>query len=288
MIHGLLLAAIAAAQSVDTSLVVSAGWLAKHAHDPAVVVLQVDVGDSAYRAGHIPGARFLRYGSYITDARGLSTELPPADSLRSLFESVGVSTATHVVLAGAPLTASRAFFTLEYLGLAHVSVLDGGVAAWKAAGNPVDRTVPAVVRGRISAAPHPGVVARADWITAHLGKPGMSLLDTRREDEYLGTAAGVKGHIEGAHRLEWQEMFRDPNEFSLQDVATLRRLFAARVVPGDTVVAYCRVGHRSSATYFVSRLLGLPVKLFDGSYEEWSRLNLPLVQAPTPLRTIDN
>lgn len=284
MIHGALLVAVVAAGSIDSSLVVSPGWMATHLHDQSVVVLQVDANDSAYRAGHIPGARLLRYGTFIVDANGISTELPSVDSLRALFESVGVSSATHVILVGSALVVSRAFFTLDYLGLMHVSVLDGGTTAWKAAGNRVDQVVPEVQRGRIRLAPRPEVVAHADWIVAHLGHPGMSLVDTRRADEYAGTAAGVKGHLPGARQLDWQELFRDPADFALKDIAVLRRLWGERVVPGDTVVAYCRVGHRSSATYFVSRLLGVPVKLYDGSYEEWAKLSLPTTQALTPLR----
>jgi thiosulfate/3-mercaptopyruvate sulfurtransferase len=267
----------------DTSLVVSAGWLAAHLHDPSVVVLQVDIRDSAYQAGHIPGARFLRYGTFVADVNGVSTELPPADSLRSLFEAAGVSTATHVVLVGAPLTVSRAFFTLDYLGLLHVSVLNGGVAGWTASGHAVERQAPQTARGQLAVTLHPEIVASARWITAHINKTGMSLIDTRRDEEYLGTAAGAKGHIEGARRLEWQEMFNDPAEFTLKPVAELQRMWSERVANGDTVVAYCRVGHRSSATYLVSRLLGYPVKLYDGSYEEWSKLNLPVSQAATPL-----
>ena len=283
MIHGALLAVILATRSVDSSLVVSTEWLARRLHDPAVVVLQVDAGDSAYRAGHIPGARLLRYGSFIIDGGGNSTELPSADSLRALFESVGVSTNSHVVLVGAPLVVSRAFFTCDYVGLAHVSVLDGGMTKWKASGDPVEQRTPAIVRGHLVVTPHPEIVARSGWIVEHLGKPGMSLIDTRREDEYNGTATGVAGHIAGARQVDWQSFFCDPNDFALMDVAELQRLWRERVAPGDTVVAYCRVGHRSCATYFVSRLLGLPVKLYDGSYEEWSRLGLPVVKTATSL-----
>jgi thiosulfate/3-mercaptopyruvate sulfurtransferase len=283
VIHGLLLAAAVTAGSIDSSLLVSTDWLAKHLHDPGVVVLHVDASDSAYRAGHIPGARFLRSGAFIVDVNGNSTELPAADSLRDLFESVGVSTSTHVVLVGAPLVVSRAFFTFDYIGLAHVSVLNGGMTEWRATGHAVERRAPAIVRGHLVVTRRPEIVAGASWIVAHQGKPGMSLIDTRREDEYNGTAAGVAGHIAGARQVDWQSFFRNPDDFALKDVADLQRLWRERVAPGDTVVAYCRVGHRSSATYFVSRLLGLPVKLYDGSYEEWSRLKLPVVTTATPL-----
>jgi thiosulfate/3-mercaptopyruvate sulfurtransferase len=268
----------------NADLVVTATWLAAHQHDPSIVVLQIDAGDSAYRAGHIPGAHLLRYGSFIVNANGVSTELPTADSLRALLESVGVSTTSHVVLVGSALVVSRAFFTLDFLGLRNVSVLGGGMAAWRAAGNAVERSSLAIPRGRLAVSPHPEIVAQSGWIVAHLGQSGMSLIDTRRANEYAGTAPGVKGHLQGARQLDWQDLFTDPDNFVLKDGAELQRIWSERVVPGDTVVAYCRVGHRSSATYFVSRLLGVPVKLYDGSYEEWAALDLPTTQVATALR----
>lgn len=284
MMHVLALASAIAGTPVDSSLVVSASWLAAHRHDPSVVVLEVNAGDSAYRAGHIPSARLLRYGSFIIDVNGVSTELPTLDSLRSLFESVGVSTNSHVVLVGSALVVSRAFFTLDYVGLRRISVLNGGISAWTAAGNELERLPPEIPRGRLEVRPHPDIVAQSGWIVSRLDQPGISLIDTRRANEYAGTAAGVRGHLPGARQLDWQDLFTDPDNFTLKDVAELQRIWSARVVPGDTAVAYCRVGHRSSATYFVSRLLGVPVKLYDGSYEEWATLDLPTTQVATPLR----
>jgi len=274
----------------DTTLIVSAVWLAAHSKDPNVVVLHVDHSDSAYRAGHIAGARFVLYMHYTMDVGGIGTELPPVDSLRALFEAVGVSDDSHVVITGGPLMATRAFFTLDYMGLRHVSILDGGLGPWRAAGGSVTPgESPTVKRGHITPHPRPEIVAKSDWMLAHLGKPGVSLIDTRTIEEYdgVGERRGLpsNGHLEGARRLEWQEAMRDPNEFSPKDRAELARMWAERVVPGDTVAAYCLVGYRASFTYFASRYLGYPVKLYDGSYQEWSKKNLPLVKTATPLRS---
>ncbi|HEY4101835.1 MAG TPA: rhodanese-like domain-containing protein [Gemmatimonadales bacterium] len=282
MIAALAFAATAIA-GPDSSLLVSTEWLARHLSDRSIVVVQVDISDSAYRSGHLPGARFLPYQMIITEASGLSTELPAVDSLRDRLEHVGISTGSHVVLTGSPLTVARAFFTLDYLGLRNVSVLDGGVTKWRAEGRPIDRTIPVVRRGALAVSAHPEVVASSEWIAAHLasGARGVALVDTRHEDEYLGTNPASAGHIAGARRLEWEAMFSSTTEFSLKEYGELARMWDALAAPGDTVVAYCRVGHRSSATYLVARLLGYPAKLYDGSYQDWSARRLPLVTTPT-------
>jgi thiosulfate/3-mercaptopyruvate sulfurtransferase len=272
----------------DASLLVSTGWLAKNLTDRSVVVLVVDRTDSAYRAGHVPGARFVPYAALGQTVNGISLELPSPDSLRNVFESAGVSNATHVVLTGRPLIVTRALYTLDYLGLKNVSALDGGFTKWIREGRPVETAAPAVERGRITPAPHPEIVAKAQWLLGRIGKPGYAIVDSRTDSEYLGIiASGARrstGHLDGATRFEWQSAFTDTNDFSPRSVEELGALWRERVAPGDTVITYCTIGYRGSGSYFISRLLGYPVKLFDGSYEEWAKLNYPTVTTPTPLR----
>ena len=278
----------AAARKPDPSLLVTTDWLAKNLTDRSVVVLVVDRTDSAYRAGHVPGARFVPYASFGQTVNGITLELPSSDSLRNLFESVGVSNATHVVLTGRPLIVTRAFYTLDYLGLTHVSALDGGFTKWKREGRAVETAAPSGGLGHIAPAPHPEIIATAPWVLDRIGKPGYSFVDTRTDSEYVGTGArgGLKstGHLEGARRLEWQTAFTDTNDFSPRSIEELGALWRERVVPGDTVIAYCYIGYRASGTYFISRLLGYPAKLYDGSYDEWAKLKYPTVTTPTPLR----
>ena len=89
------------------------------------------------------------------------------------------------------------------------------------------------------------------------------------------------GHIEGAHQLEWQSLFKDADG-GLKDPADLQRLYADRVRSGDTVVTYCWIGYRASATYFVARYLGYPAKLYDGSYQDWLARKLPVRAGAAP------
>jgi thiosulfate/3-mercaptopyruvate sulfurtransferase len=280
--------AISSRPAPDASLLVTTDWLAKSLADRSVVVLVVDRTDSAYRAGHVPGARFVPYATFGRTVNGLILELPSPDSLRNLFESVGVSNATHVVLTGRPLIVTRAFFTLDYLGLTHVSALDGGFTKWNREGRAVETSAPVFERGHIAPAPHPEIVAKAPWVLDRIGKPGYSFVDTRTDSEYLGIGVrgGLRstGHLDGARRLEWQAAFTDTNDFSPRSIEELGALWRERVVPGDTVIAYCYIGYRASGTYFISRLLGYSVKLYDGSYDEWAKLNYPTVTTPTPLR----
>jgi thiosulfate/3-mercaptopyruvate sulfurtransferase len=285
---GIALAAPASATKPDTSMLVSTDWLAKNLGDPSVVVLVVDRNDSAYRAGHVPGARYLPYATLGVTVDGILLELPPPDSIKNLFESLGVSSTSHVVLTGRPLTVTRAFYTLDYLGMQHVSALDGGFTKWKREGRASETAAPPITRGHITPAPRPEIVAKAPWVLDRVGKKGFSFIDTRTDSEYLGltTRGGLRsvGHLDGARRLEWQEAFTDSNDFSPKSLAELGKMWNERVTPGDTVIAYCYIGYRASGSYFISRLLGYPAKLYDGSYDEWAKLKYPTVTTVTPLR----
>lgn len=274
------------AQPPDEPLVVSTAWLASHLNDPSIVVIQVEHDDS-YNEGHIPGARALSYMDVVTSRGGLGSEVPSPDQTRDEFEKLGVSDQSRVIVyaSDAPM-ASRALFTLDYIGHGRFAMLDGGLQQWRAEGRPVTREVPAVARGHLTVQPHPEQIATADWITAHLGKPGVSLIDTRTDGEYVG--AGERhgmpsaGHIPGARQLQWEQLFRDGASPLLKDRAELQRLYAARVNPGDTVATYCWVGYRASMTYFIARYLGYPVRLYDGSYQDWMQRKLPVKEGATP------
>jgi thiosulfate/3-mercaptopyruvate sulfurtransferase len=272
--------------SPGDSIIVSTEWLAAHLSDQSVVVLNVDHESDAYRDGHIPGARFLDYMTVVASHDGLSTELPAANDLRERFEKLGVSNASHVVLYGPPLMVSRAFLALEYLGSNNVSVLNGGLTKWRAEKRQLTRDEPRVVAGKFEPHVRPEIIADADWVRARIGKPGVALVDTRTDGEYVGSGdrhgMPSSGHVQGAHQLQWQELFREPNDLLFRNRDELARLYATRAQPTDTVVTYCFVGYRASMTYLVARYLGYQAKLYDGSYEDWSRRQLPTVPGAAP------
>ena len=273
------------AASQTTPFVVTTDWLAAHLSDPSVVVVQAGGRQPEAREDRIPGTRYLAYAAFAPTVDGMANELPTPDSLRSLFESAGISDESHVVLVGQPLSVTRLFYTMDYFGLPRLSVLDGGLGKWKREGRRVESGELTVTRGHLTArAPRSEAVASTDWVIAHGRQRGVSLFDTRSMMEYIGTE-GASGHIEGARFVDWRQYFTNQTDFELADRATLEKLFSERAAPGDTVVAYCAIGYRASSTYFISRLLGVPVKLYDGSYDAWSRRALPSVTAATPLRS---
>jgi thiosulfate/3-mercaptopyruvate sulfurtransferase len=289
LVVGGLSSGAAIAQRPDTSLVVTTEWLARHIDDPAVVVLAVEHDYDSYKQGHVPGARYLDYNSLTARVNGISMEMPPADSLAHLFGSLGVTPSSHVVLYAHMMPmATRALVTLEYAGVRKVSLLDGGVTRWMSEHRQLTDAAPKFVATRFAPNPNREMIASADWVRDKLSKPGVSLIDTRTDPEYNGGGerhGGTStGHLPGARQLQWEQLTAPDNELQLKDLSELRRLYAERVTPGDTVVTYCAIGYRASVTYFVARYLGYPAKLFDGSYDEWSKLGYPTETARTPLR----
>jgi thiosulfate/3-mercaptopyruvate sulfurtransferase len=279
--------AATAPQPEPEPVIVSAAWLAGHVSDPNTVVLVVVHSDNDFRAGHIPAARPIAYDDITTSRDGLWTELPDAKRLRNAFVAAGVTDDSRVVVySDDPLMASRAFFSLEYLGQRHVAVLDGGLKAWSSHGGRVS-TDPAVIRmGHITTRERPELVADAPWVRTHLRSPHVALVDTRTDGEYRGTGdrhgMPSRGHIPGARQLQWQELFADPASGMFRKPDELARVFSSRATRGDTVVTYCYVGYRASMTFLVARALGYEAKLYDGSYQDWSRRSLPLTAGEHP------
>jgi thiosulfate/3-mercaptopyruvate sulfurtransferase len=268
-------------------VIVSGKWLAAHIGDRGTVVLLVAHDDADFLRGHIPGARMLSYYDITTARNGLSSELPDAKALRQVFANAGVSDSSRVVLYGDdPLMNSRAFFTLEYLGQRHTAILDGGAKAWAAAGGRMTTDAPVIREGRITTRERPELVADADWIMAHRKSPHVAFIDTRSDEEYLGTGErhGMpsKGHIPGARQLQWQQLFTDPPAGTFKSEPELAAAYANRVSPGDTVVTYCYIGYRASMTYLVARALGYQAKLYDGSYQDWAKRDLPVTAGSRP------
>jgi thiosulfate/3-mercaptopyruvate sulfurtransferase len=275
----------AAASPID-SLVVTTDWLASRLADPSVVVIEVG-HEPGKRGPHIPGSRSLYYRNMTVTREGLSTELPSPDSLQALIEGLGISNTSRVIVyaSEAPM-ATRLLMTLDYLGHRRMSYLDGGLLKWAAEKRALTDEEPTVTRGKFAVTPRPDQIVTADWIAQRLGKPGLALIDTRTTGEYNGTGnrSGMPsaGHLDGARQLEWETLFQQDNGLLLKDRAELRRMFEERTHPGDTVVTYCWVGYRASATYFAARLLGLNAKFYDGSYQDWQIRKLPTKAGEQP------
>ncbi len=272
------------------SLLVSADWLRRHRSESNLVLLHVGHRmDTTMAVELIPGSVEVDYMHITAMAGPIQTELPPIDSVRATLERLGISNDSRVVVYSVdPIMAARAVMTFDAVGHRNVHLLNGGVAAWKAAGGTVTREIDLPGRpGRFVPSPRADVVVDADWIRARIGRSNVTLLDTRTPEEYEGTGTrrGLpsRGHIAGAKLLLWQDLVVAQGSPYFRPVEELRqRLERLGVAPGDTVATYCYVGYRASLSYFVARLLGYDSRIYDGSYDDWARRNYPVVTGTKP------
>jgi len=277
-----ILTALAVLVATTPGLLVSPAELAASLKDPATVVIAVGNSEDDFTAGHIPGARFVRYDDIAIDADGLQSELPPIEQLRKVLGAAGISDTSKVVIYGSPIAAARMFFTLDYFGHPNAKLLNGGLNAWKANGGSIDISPPPKAAAAVpTPKPRPDRVVSANWIKERLSSPRITLLDARPDAEFTGADGGmggahVKGHLPDAQQLVWNTLLDSRGKF-LPD-AELRKKFEAIGANAATpLVSYCMVGMRASVTYFVARHLGYDARLYDGSIVDWTRRRLPAV-----------
>ncbi len=263
------------------SPIVSTQWLAEHLNDPNVVVLHLASIRRDYTSGHIPGARFLWFNDVAPSNPDLNTELPSVAHLDSVFESLGVSDNSRIVVYGqtiSPLVA-RVFMTLDYLGAGdRAAVLDGGLAAWKADGRPVSTETTKVARGKFTPQVRSDVVVDAEFVKANIDKPGIRILDARTPNFYTGEGGGGPrpGHVQSAQNIPFTTL---TDSGKMKERSAISSLFtAAGVQPTDRVVTYCHVGQQASLLFLAARYVGIKSSLYDGSFEDWSsRDDTPIV-----------
>jgi thiosulfate/3-mercaptopyruvate sulfurtransferase len=265
-------------------LLVTGEWLQQRLREPKIVVIHTAVQKGDYDAGHIPGARWLPWQSYTMAQSGLSTEMPPVAVLDSVLESVGIADDSHIIISGSVIqNTARLFFTLEYLGFGgRVSLLDGGIDAWREARRPIETTAPNVARTSLTLQPVPAKLADATWLSQNLQNPSVTILDARVPEFYGGFSSNNNprpGRVPGALNVPFSWLTGEFSSF--RDRAKLARLFEqAGVKKGNKVVTYCHVGMQASVLYLAARILGYDAAVYDGSFEDWSkRTELP-VQGP--------
>jgi thiosulfate/3-mercaptopyruvate sulfurtransferase len=295
MFQLLLVSALAAAAPMITparsaptaDIVVSAQWLRSHIDDPNLVVLDLSMPgmDSIdfYKAGHIPGARSLDFHSLFSSG-GVGTnqrtmQVLPVDSLKRVFETLGVSDGSTIVLysaSGSVSPVARAFVTLDYLGLgARTHILNGGFDTWKAAGGPVQTTTPRITPTTLHVTPHTAAIVNGAYVLAHIKDDNVSIVDARAPEFYTGAEPGHgsvrTGHIPGAHNVYFLALADSVTGAYLTPAEARARFEAAGVALTKPVIVYCHIGQTASVDYLQLRRLGVPVSLYDGSFEGWSR-----------------
>jgi thiosulfate/3-mercaptopyruvate sulfurtransferase len=264
--------------------IVDADWVEAHLNDPNVRLIEVDVDTSAYEQGHIPGAVGFNWQKELQDQ--VIRAPISKEQLEELLSRAGVSNDTTIVLYGDNNNwfAAWAFWLLKYYGHKDVRLLDGGRVKWLAEKRPLTTEVPSYPRSEYHAEePHREVRAFRDEVLSRLGKSGVALVDVRSPGEYSGEllappnlpqeGAQRGGHIPGAVNVPWASAVREDGTFKSAD--ELRSIYESKgVTPDKEVIAYCRIGERSSHTWFALRyLLGYPdVRNYDGSWTEWGSL----------------
>lgn len=271
------------AQRVQEQMLVSPDWLQRRLG--TVTVLHVGDAES-YKARHIPGAALIETSSLLVQRGDAPNELPAVDALERVFRAAGVNASGRIVVYSIdPLHAARAWFTLDYLGQARrVSLLDGGLEKWMAAGYAVSTEVTPPCAGSFDARPVPQTVIRLAAmrevvrVREQVGTR-LTLIDARPPEQFSGEEAGAgvprPGHIPGAVNVP-MALNLDAGG-ALRSVADLRAIYhRAGVTRRSTNIVYCRTGMQASLTYFVLRYLGYDATLYDGSFVEWSNAGEPI------------
>ena len=269
----------------DPLFLVPTSWVADRLNDPTLVLLHVGTRDQ-YDSNHIPGAHFIALSDISTrrEEGSVVLELPSVAHLDSVFESVGISDDSRIVVyyGGDWISPSaRVYLTLDYLGLGNqTSIMDGGMQAWVGEGNPTTSAQPAQRKGSFNPQPRPDVIVTLEWVKENLENPAIALIDSRNTEFYTGEDLGNsvrRGHLPGARSVPFTEMVDDSLRF--KGKAELREILVAGGLSDErTAVSYCHIGQQASLTYFVARYLGYEARMYDGSMNEWSRYpDLPMV-----------
>jgi thiosulfate/3-mercaptopyruvate sulfurtransferase len=276
----LLLGGSASAQAADP-LLVNADWLVEHLQDPKVVLLHVS-DEREFAAAHIPGAHAIAEEDVAKPhdmAKGdLMLEMPAPEQLRATFAARGVSDDSHIVVYAGKDTsaqsATRIVLTLDYLGLGErTAFLNGGLAAWRRAGKPVATGPAAARQGRLAALPTKPVIVDAEFVKALSQRPQYKLVDARAPAYFKGIEPtfGKSGHIPGAINIPFSSMVDDRQQIDSGHLATV--FHDAGVGTDDTIVVYCHVGEQATLVALGARLLGHPVLLYDGAFQDWATAN---------------
>jgi thiosulfate/3-mercaptopyruvate sulfurtransferase len=273
---------------MSTPFLVDAAWAQAHLTDSAVRFVEVDVDTTSYEQSHLPGAVGWNWTSQLAD--GVRRDIASRDDFSALLSGGGIGPDTTIVVYGDNNNwfAAWAYWQLKLYGHKDVRILDGGRKYWLDHGLPVT-TDEVTYAGTGYRLPEADFALRAfrDDILPRLSDAELVLVDVRSPAEFSGEllappglteTAQRAGHIPGAASIPWAQTVREDGTF--KSTAELAALYAAKGVTGDKdIIAYCRIGERSSHTWFVlHELLGYRrVRNYDGSWTEWgSMVGVPI------------
>ena len=272
------------AEYANPDALVDTDWVEQHLQDDAVRLIEVDEDTTAYEKGHVPGAVAWNWSTDLhTD---VGRDYVDQEGLAALLRRAGVGPDTTVVLYGGNNNwfAAYAYWILKLRGFDNVKLLNGGRKKWELESRELVTDVPSYAETdiRVSGAERPQIRALRDDVIAKVGG-GVGLVDVRSPEEFRGEKLApdhlpqeqsqVPGHIPGAANIPWAKAANEDGTFRSAD--ELRELYADEGITGDgEVIAYCRIGERSSHTWFaLTELLGFDdVANYDGSWTEYGSL----------------
>ncbi|MGA8563359.1 MAG: sulfurtransferase [Nitrososphaeraceae archaeon] len=264
-------------------VLVDTNWVDQHKNDPKVRVAEVDYDPTAnYTLGHVPGSVLIDWKADINDP--LTRNIITKQACESLLQRVGVNDDTTLVLYGDfnNWFAAFAFWVFKYYGYKDVRLMNGGRKKWLEEDKPVTKDIPSHAKGNFKASePDSSIRVFLRYVRDTLGS--KILVDVRGPKEFTGEIlappeyptehAQRGGHIPGAVNIPWAQAVNEDGTFKSAD--ELQKLYQSKGVAADKeVISYCRIGERSSHTWFVLKyLLGYPnVKNYDGSWTEWGNM----------------
>src|SRR5437867_7487095 len=273
------------AEYANPNALVETEWLESHLEDPGVRVIEVDEDTTAYEKGHIPGAIAWNWNKDLHAPVG--RDYVDQAALAALLGKAGVGDDTTIVLYGGNNNwfAAYAYWLLRYLGASNVKLLDGGRKKWELESRSMTQDVETYSPTQVQVAGpvNPKIRAFRDYVLERVSQGDAALVDVRSPEEYRGEKlapdhlpqeqAQVPGHIPGAANIPWSKAADEDGSF--KSVAELKDLYGPTgVSDGKQIIAYCRIGERSSHTWFVlHELLGYKdVKNYDGSWTEYGSL----------------
>jgi thiosulfate/3-mercaptopyruvate sulfurtransferase len=281
-------------QGSPSGVLVDASWAQQHLDDPSVRFVEVDVDTTSYEQSHLPGAVAWNWTSQLSD--GVRRDIASRDDFSALLSDSGIGRDTTIVLYGDNNNwfAAWAYWQLKLYGHQDVRILDGGRKYWLDQGLPLTTDVPSYDATGYQL-PEPDFALRAyrDDILPRLGDPELALVDVRSPAEFNGEiiappnlpeTAQRAGHIPGAASIPWALTVREDGTFKSTD--ELAALYEGKgVTPDKDVIAYCRIGERSSHSWFVlHELLGYQrVRNYDGSWTEYGSLIGVPIEKPAPV-----
>jgi thiosulfate/3-mercaptopyruvate sulfurtransferase len=273
------------AEYANPDALVETNWLEQHVDDPSIRIVEVDEDTSAYEKNHIRGAVGW---NWTTDLHApVGRDYVDQDGLSKLLQQAGVGDETTVILYGGNNNwfAAYAYWILKLRGFDNVKLLNGGRKKWELESRELVSDLPSFgpTGITVTGSERPDIRALRDHVLERVTDSSASLVDVRAPEEYRGEKlapdhlpqeqAQVPGHIPGAANVPWAKAANEDGTFKSAD--ELRALYeGAGVTAGNEVIAYCRIGERSSHTWFaLQELLGYEnVRNYDGSWTEYGSL----------------